>query len=127
MTTMNNAQRGGLEAAMQRAALHLISQDKPGSHAETDTHIDADYHIEAAVRLCARGNRRDLAERLLAIGAELHRPGSPKALALERLTHDEPAATPSRTARVARKLAKAAPGTRVRRKLVRRGASLVTV
>lgn len=124
MTTMNNAQRGGLEAAMQRAALHLISQDKPGSHAETDTHIEADASIQAAVRLCTRGNRRDLAERLLAIGAELHRPSSPKAVALERLTQDEPAATPSRTAR---KLAKVSPGTRVRRKLIKRGASLVTV
>jgi len=124
MTKINEAQRAGIEAVMQRAALHLISQDRPGSADETDTQIDADYHIQAAVRLCTRGNRRDLAEQLLAIGAELHRPGSAKAVALERLTHDEPAATPSRTAR---KLAKASPGTRVRRKLVRRGATLVTV
>jgi len=124
MTKMNNAQRAGIEAAMQRAALHLISQDKPGSHAETDTQINAHASIQAAVRLCTRGNRRDLAERLLAIAADLHRPGSPKAVALDRFTHDEPAATPSRTAR---KLCKLSPGKRVRRKLIQRGASLVTV
>ncbi len=107
---------------MQRAALHLISPNLPGSHAETDTQIEAHASIQAAVLLCTRGNRRDLAERLLAVAEDLHRPGSPKAVALERLTQNEPAATPRRTAR---KLAKASPGTRVRRKLIRRGGSLV--
>jgi len=124
MTNMSKAQRAGIEAAMQRAALYLIPENGHGSHAETDTQIDAHFHIQAAVALCTRGNRRDLAERLLAIAADLHRPGSVKAVVLERLTHEEPAVAISRTAR---KLAKPSPGKRVRAKLIRRGASLATV
>jgi len=120
MTSMNKAQRAGIEAAMQRAALHLIPENSSGGFVEAETQMDAHDHIQAAVLLCTRGNRRDLAEKLLTIAADLHRPGGPLAAALEALNEDP---RPALSKRRRRKLAATiSPGKSAVAKLVRRGA-----
>ncbi len=125
MTSLIKTQRAGIKAAMQRAALHLIPANTVGGFIEAETQLDAHDHIQAAVLLCTRGNRRDLAEKLLAIASDLHRPGSPVAVALESLAHDAPAVMSNRRRRKLN--GKASPGMRARAKLIRSGASLVTV
>lgn len=118
------AQRAAIKGAMQRAALHLIPKHTPGGIAEAEAQCDAHDLIRAAVVLCARGNQRDLGERLLVIAAELRSPG---AIVLEARP-SERQALPAVPARKRRKIASSAsPGKRARAKMAKRGCLSTTV
>lgn len=125
MNKLIKTQRAGIKAAMQRAALHLIPENTAGGFVEAETQLDAHDHIQAAILLCARGNRHDLAEKLLAIAADLHRPGGALAIALDNRAKNEPASLSRRSRR--KLAAQGSPGKRARAKLVQHGAEPITI
>lgn len=122
--TAATARKAAVKAAMQRASLALIPQHAPGIVA-LEAQRDADHLIQAAIVLCSRGGRVDLAKRLLAVSAELRTPGSDLAKALETLAADtaEPRKAPVPAKAPRRKLiTKGSPGRRARALMAKRGA-----
>lgn len=115
--TMNDAQRKALRLCVKRGALHLIEPVAAGSVAEREAREDTAYHLERAIILASRGNRIDLAGRLVAVLDDLRRsataaPEAPLPVA------DKPR----------RKLAaKRSPGQRAKAKLAKRGAAIVAI
>jgi len=107
-----------VRSATRRAALHLIPREAPGSGAEAEAQVEASDLVRTAIIMCVRGNRPDLAERLLEVAATLPNPG-----AGQRAKTAETVAPQ----KARRKLAKPSPGYRARKAARDRGAATITL